>query len=71
MSRYIPAFPTAYNASAGMAMRDWFAGQALVGLLSGQNRDNGQQNLSGVPAEAYDIADAMMAERERRQGGVA
>jgi len=48
----------------GMTLRDWFAGQALVGWLSAD---------VGIPttppriaaAECYAIADAMMAERER------
>lgn len=48
----------------GMTLRDWFAGQALVGGMAG---------VAGDPAEfaeeAYAIADAMLAEREK--GGAA
>ncbi len=48
----------------GMSLVDWFAGQALAGLL---------QDGRSYPAEpgpavvAYRIAYAMMAERERRR----
>lgn len=46
----------------GMSLRDWFAGQALVGLLAGR------QPSTAYPPEhlgktSYTIADAMMAER--------
>lgn len=47
----------------GMTLRDWFAGQALAGLLAGQYSDSGNANLSEVPKEAYLIADAMLKER--------
>lgn len=47
----------------GMLLRDWFAGQALMGLLAGQERDSGRQNLAGTPMEAFYIADAMLAAR--------
>ena len=64
-----PAFPRAYAENAygderGMSLRDWFAGQALLGIMSDLS------NLSGeVPryaaARAYAIADAMIAERAK------
>lgn len=50
----------------GMSLRDYFAGQALMGLLSGQYAEQGQHNLFEVPNEAYYIADAMIAERNRK-----
>ena len=46
-----------------MTLRDWFAGQALVGLLAGQFRECGSYNFVGVPGEAFGIADAMLAAR--------
>ena len=56
-------------AEPGMALRDWFAGQALVGLLAIENTkweltDGGHANTSEQYATAvYRIADAMLAER--------
>jgi hypothetical protein len=45
----------------GMSLRDWFAGMALAGLVA-------RYDLKEHPAVlAYDQADAMMAEREKRE----
>ena len=59
------AFPVDANAvRSGMTLRDYFAGQALVGYLA-----DGQAPLfpSGakdeVARECYEIADAMIAEK--------
>lgn len=47
-----------------MSLRDWFAGQALAGWLAFPS--DGQQGSAGVAAsEAYKIADAMIAERQK------
>lgn len=53
----------------GMSLRDWFAGQALAGLLShGPHPDlknMGSDRLSKhIAGAAYQIADAMLAARE-------
>lgn len=51
--------------SNGMSLRDWFAGQALAGLLA-RGVDAGIP--WGVLAEgAYRIADAMLAERAKER----
>lgn len=42
-----------------MTLRDWFAGQALVGLM--QRRD---RTLPQLAEKAYDIADAMKEARK-------
>jgi len=42
----------------GMTLRDWFAGQALIGLVS-----DGNTNFS-VSKEAYRLADAMIVARK-------
>jgi hypothetical protein len=59
------AFPSG-SYDKGMSLRDWFAGQALVGLLSGQFAEWSRDNFSALPVEAYGIADAMLAAREGR-----
>jgi len=55
-----PAFPLESH-YFGMTLRDWFAGQALVGFLA---------NTSGRAMKdrvrmAYEIADAMLSERSK------
>jgi hypothetical protein len=57
--RDIPAGPQ------GMSLRDWFAGQALVGLLS-SDREEEQISFSGYVFMAYDIADEMLAARKAK-----
>ena len=52
----------------GMSLRDWFAGQALVSVLSALGdmkigRDNPAGQQRAVAMVAYDIADAMIAQR--------
>lgn len=48
------------TAQPGMSLRDWFAGQALVGLLHpGYETDS-----MNAPEHAYRLADAMLAARE-------
>jgi hypothetical protein len=49
--------------SSGLSIRDWFAGQALVGLLAAQI--HGHNEFPGVfPKLAYDAADAMLEARK-------
>ena len=59
-----PAYPslreTGESAGRGMSLRDWFAGQALSGILASE-RDAGAPDLA---REAYLYADAMLAARE-------
>ena len=57
-----------YNAG-GMSLRDWFAGQALAGVLAGtrtwkSKKDAPVCTADGYASVAYRIADAMIAERE-------
>lgn len=57
-----PAFPAQDNYNGhfpGMTMRDWFAGQALVGVLANPNRAESGVNAIGI----YTVADAMIAAR--------
>ena len=60
------AFPRSGNddctSEFGMTLRDYFAGQALVGMLSEGRSNSNAKNW--MPEEAYEIADAMLAARE-------
>lgn len=46
----------------GMSLRDWFAGQALTGLLA-----NGGFRTHTV-SEAYELAASMLEERKKPEG---
>ena len=70
-----PAFPSvlysherAENWSTdGMSLRDWFAGQALLGILSGPaSRERvPMSEWFDAPEQAYKLADTMLAERSK------
>lgn len=49
----------------GMNLLDYFAGQALAGMLS-NSESKFTNRFSGYAACAYDLAAAMLAERNRR-----
>lgn len=51
----------------GMSLRDYFAGQAITGIAAGYwaNPQMGGLNSESLSSEAYDIADAMLAQREK------
>ena len=52
-----PAFP-------GMTLRDWFAGQALIGILGSRNGFLVDVGTENAPMWAYQVADAMLAARK-------
>jgi hypothetical protein len=57
---YLPVHP-------GMTLRDYFAGQALAGMCSVWGvEDNGLPKYTSLAGHAYAIAEAMLAERKRR-----
>lgn len=60
-----PAFPIHPGGCwhPGMSLRDYFAAQALVGLLSGSGNPHVDD---GFATAAYRIADAMLAGRKRQ-----
>ena len=49
---------------SGMSLRDWFAGQALSGLIASNDEGAGDR-IEEVPRYAYAIADAMLAARDK------
>jgi len=64
-----PDFPIRFSeisvASDGMSLRDWFAGQALMGYLSAFAAEGDIIPADRViAAAAYAFADAMLAVRE-------
>lgn len=63
-----PAFPVELRGyyAAGMTLRDWFAGQALVGLLA-SDTEKWPWPAIGAAMRAYDIADAMLNARQELQ----
>lgn len=83
-----PAFPVPVDGAtdgrthdAGMTLLDWFAGQALAGLISklpviDQTEQFGIKVAdkiaynSDVACSCYALADAMLAEKARREGVV-
>ena len=70
-----PAFPKPGNSLAGnpkewvaqdgMALRDWFAGQALTGIMVQYPIDPPLTTFQGSAALAYLMADAMLKAREK------
>jgi hypothetical protein len=55
-----PAFPRhGYNSNDGMTLRDWFASQALAGMLANPDSWTGVRGVM-----AYRYADAMLRARE-------
>lgn len=69
LEKRIPAFPESCNGQIvqGMSLRDYFAGQALVGLLS-MNRDiieDGKGNRITIQKASFLYADGMLKEREK------
>ena len=73
-----PAFPGEYyekitcpdgttmparRTSSGMSLRDYFAAAALTGLVA--SKDPG--SINEITECAYDYADAMLAERDKRE----
>lgn len=56
-----PAFPS--DLDEGMSLRDYFAGQVVATILNGTSKP--LEMLSHVAKTAYQMADAMLAERAK------
>ena len=61
-----PAFPyfghTGWSQSAGMTLRDYFAAKAMQAVLSREDRKGNSTDYAEI---AYQMADAMLAAREK------
>jgi hypothetical protein len=55
---------SSHHSHKGMTLRDWFAGQAVHGLLEQAHVFEIQDDW-WIAERAYRIADAMLAEREK------
>lgn len=69
-----PAFPMGnpeQGGHDGMTLRDWFAGQALAGLLANQQATpfGMSANSDSFARRAFHISDAMIAARKKDGGG--
>ena len=65
----LPPHHSGYGLHTGMTLRDWFAGQALVGLLAFSPDDcdaDGQVDSRLAADQAYRYADALLAARTAR-----
>lgn len=56
-----PAFPNPGTSATGMTIRDYFAGQVLLGISSAERADG--QKCSFLAETAYTMADAMIQAR--------
>jgi len=72
------AFPSAAidDRFGGMTLREWYAGQVIAAIViatsAGQHQPGGPEHAAlPYPArmafDAYEVADAMMAERDKRR----
>ena len=70
-----PAFPSegikterGYTSAPGLSIRDYFAAAALTGMLASETTDSeGTYSDSGAAQRAYNLADALLAQREKEQ----
>jgi hypothetical protein len=66
MSENPNAFPMVTSSETldypGMTLRDWFAGQALAGILSAERQS--KYHNDDLAKASYLVADAMLAERD-------
>ena len=69
-----PAYPHSFEdtighpnwlQSQGMTLRDWFAGQAIMGLCADPSNHELFDGPDDAAENAYAIADAMLAERSK------
>ena len=54
---------------AGMTLWDFFAAHALVGAMASETKENHFSDNEDRANHAFDVANAMLAERKKRFGG--
>lgn len=60
------AFPHDGGAgNEGMTLRDWFAGQALAGMMADPNVRVDAETNRVIARQSYDLADAMIEARQK------
>ncbi len=62
----VPSDPQYQSWDEGMSLRDYFAGQALAGMLAVENSD--AHNDATLARYAYCLADAMLEARNQKGG---
>ena len=63
--------PNDEDSPTGMTLRDWFAGQAIIGGLTVATSMAAQgiaSNEHGLAEDCYKIADSLIAEKRRTEG---
>lgn len=69
-----PAFPVQFDGclvpAGGMSLHDWFAGQAITLFGEVWKNLNSPHDAEAVARRSYEIANAMIAERERQVASV-
>lgn len=58
-----PAFPTDTVSRRGMSLRDYFAGQILIGFAA--TRAKGYSTDENVASRVWELADIVLKEREK------
>lgn len=60
-----PAFPRGKEETTGLSIRDYFAGQALAGLLANPStKANDNDAVGAIVAISYEIADVALQTRK-------
>lgn len=60
-----PAFPSPYDDDEGMTLRDYFAAQAMQGMLASADSWINKDEVEGFGAICYAIADGMLKARNQ------
>lgn len=62
-----PAFPETHEHCAGMTMREYYAGQALAGLLVSRDVIEIAKQIESVAGLCWALADAMMKAKDNER----